>query len=146
MLQKGNPLGIKDFADIAKEGVRYVNRQKGSGTRILMDYLCEKNGLDVSGIYGYDREEFTHTSVATQIATGSADAGMGIYSAASLYGLDFLPICIEEYDLVIPDYAFKTPMVQEMLSIIKSEEFKNRILALGGYTVENPGEIIDYKN
>ena len=78
MLQKGNPLGIEKFADIAKEGVRYVNRQKGSGTRILTDYLCKKEGLDTGLIYGYDREELTHTSVAAQIATGSADAGMGI--------------------------------------------------------------------
>ena len=144
MLQKGNPLGITSFADIAKDGIRSVTRQKGSGTRILMDYLCEQNGIDPSSIYGYTREEFTHSSVATQIATGSADAGMGIYSAAQLSGLDFLPICIEEYDLIIPDYAFDTPMVQQLLSTLKSEDFKNRILALGGYTLENPGEIIEY--
>ena len=142
MLQKGNPLGIEKFADIAKEGVRYVNRQKGSGTRILTDYLCKKEGLDTGLIYGYDREELTHTSVAAQIATGSADAGMGIYSSAQLYDLDFLPVCIEEYDLIIPDRAWNTPMVQQMLATLKSEAFKEKLMALGGYTVENPGEVI----
>lgn len=118
MLQKGNPLQIRQFSDIAKDSVRYVNRQKGSGTRILMDYLCKKNKVDPAKIYGYEREELTHTSVAAQIANHSADAGMGIYSAAQNYGLDFLPICVEEYDLMIPDSAFHTPMVQQMLKTL----------------------------
>ena len=143
MVAKGNPLDIQKFADIAKEGIRYVNRQKGSGTRILTDYLCSQEDLDTAAIYGYDREELTHTSVAAQIISGSADAGMGIYSAAKLYDLDFIPICIEEYDLIIPDHAWDTPQVQQMIGVLKSEEFKNKILSLGGYTVENPGEIIE---
>jgi putative molybdopterin biosynthesis protein len=142
MVAKGNPLNLQKFSDISREGVRYVNRQKGSGTRILTDYLCKQDNLNVDAIYGYDREELTHTSVAVQIASGSADAGMGIYSAAKLYDLDFIPICIEEYDLIIPDHAWNTPQVQRMIAILKSEEFKKKILALGGYTVENPGEII----
>lgn len=142
MLQKGNPLGIKCFADIVKNGIRYVNRQKGSGTRILMDYLCRKNNLDVSQIYGYEREELTHTSVAAQIVSDSADAGMGIYSAAQIYGLDFLPICIEEYDLLIPDIAWDTPMVRQMISTLKSDTFREKLLSMGGYTLDRPGEII----
>jgi len=142
MVAKGNPLNIQKFSDIAKTGVRYVNRQKGSGTRILTDYLCKQEKLDVDAIYGYDREELTHTSVAVQIVSGSADAGMGIYSAAKLYDLDFIPICIEEYDLIIPDHAWDTPQVQQMIATLRSEEFKEKILALGGYTVDNPGEII----
>ena len=144
MVQKGNPLNIEKFADIAKEGVRYVNRQKGSGTRILTDYLCKKDGLNPDCIYGYDREELTHTSVAAQIVSGSADAGMGIYSAAKLYDLDFLPICIEEYDLIIPDHAWDTPMVQQMIATLKSDAFREKMLSLGGDTLENPGEIIEY--
>ena len=142
MVAKGNPLGIEAFADIAKPGVRYVNRQRGSGTRILTDYLCKQNGLDTAAIYGYDREELTHTSVAAQIVSGSADAGMGIYSAAKLYDLDFIPICIEEYDLIVPDHAWDTPQVRAMLETMKSDAFREKILSLGGYTVENPGEII----
>ena len=142
MVARGNPLNIRKFSDIARDGVRYVNRQKGSGTRILTDYLCKREYVDASAIYGYDREELTHTSVAAQIVSGSADAGMGIYSAAKLYDLDFIPICIEEYDLIIPDHAWDTPMVRSLLTILKSDAFREKILSLGGYTVDNPGEVI----
>ena len=143
MLQKGNPLGIEKFADIARPGLRFVNRQKGSGTRILTDYLCKKEGLAPETIYGYDREELTHTSVAAQLASGSADAGMGIYSAAQLYDLDFLPVCIEEYDLIIPDHAWDSPMVRQMVATLKSPAFREKILSMGGYTLDRPGEIIE---
>ena len=142
MVAWGNPLNIRKFSDIARDGVCYVNRQKGSGTRILTDYLCKREHVDASAIYGYDREELTHTSVAAQIVSGSADAGMGIYSAAKLYDLDFIPICIEEYDLIIPDHAWDTPMVRSLLTILKSDAFREKILSLGGYTVDNPGEVI----
>ena len=144
MLAAGNPLGIRSFADIARPGLRYVNRQKGSGTRILTDWLCRENGLSPEAIYGYEREELTHTSVAAQIAGGSADAGMGIYSAAKLYGLDFLPICVEEYDLLIPDDAFDSPLVQRLLAVLKSDAFRDRLTEMGGYTLDRPGELIPY--
>ncbi len=143
MLQKGNPLGIGSFADLAKDGLRYVNRQKGSGTRILTDFLCEKAGLESERIYGYEREELTHNAVAVQIAGGSADAGMGIYSAAKLYGLDFLPICVEEYDLLIPGKVWNCGLVKQLILTLKSEAFRERIEAMGGYTLDRPGEIID---
>jgi len=142
MVAKGNPLNIQSFADIARPGIRYVNRQKGSGTRILTDYLCRQNELDPAAIYGYEREELTHTSVAAQIVSGSADAGMGIYSAAKLYDLDFIPICIEEYDLIIPDHAWDSPQVAQMLEVLRSDAFREKILSLGGYTLETPGELI----
>jgi len=142
MVAKGNPLNIRKFSDIAGKGIRYVNRQKGSGTRILTDYLCKQENLDTAAIYGYEREELTHTSVAAQIVSGSADAGMGIYSAAKLYDLDFIPVCIEEYDLIIPDHAWDTPMVQQLLTTLKSDAFREKVLSLGGYTVDHPGEII----
>ena len=141
MLAPGNPKGIRGLGDLSAEGVRYVNRQKGSGTRILIDYLCKTEGVDPAEIYGYEREEFTHTSVAAQIASGSADAGMGIWSAAGLYGLDFLPICTEQYDLLIPDSAFETPQVQRLLEVLQSAAFRSRLEALGGYRIENPGGV-----
>ena len=143
MLQKGNPLGIRAFSDIAQEGIRYVNRQKGSGTRILMDYLCGKNSIRPEEIYGYEREEMTHNSVAVQIASGSADAGMGIYSTARLYDLDFIPVCVEEYDLLIPEAAWSSSMVQQLIETLKSPTFAERITAMGGYILDHPGEIID---
>lgn len=141
MAAKGNPKQIAGIEDLAASGIRYVNRQKGSGTRILMDYLCKKADLDVSSIYGYEREEFTHTSVAAQIASGSADAGMGIYSAAKMYDLAFIPVCTEQYDLLIPDSAWDTTLVQEMLEILRSREFACKLEELGGYTLQSPGTV-----
>ncbi|MDO5331051.1 MAG: molybdopterin biosynthesis protein [Bacillota bacterium] len=139
MVAKGNPLGIKGVEDITK--LRYVNRQKGSGTRILIDYLLKKGGINSEDINGYEREETTHTAVAAQIAAGTADAGMGIYSAAKIYDLDFIPICLEQYDLLVSDQAYESKEFKELLSIIKSEQFKNRLEELGGYELHNPGAI-----
>ena len=141
MVRKGNPKGIRSLADLTGEGMRFVNRQKGSGTRILCDYVCKRDGIDPGAIYGYDREEFTHTAVAALVATDSADAGMGIYSAAQLYGLDFLPVCEEQYDLLIPASAWENPAVQRLLEILKSPEFAARMQQLGGYRLERPGEV-----
>lgn len=134
MVATGNPKGIKTFADLAAPGISYVNRQKGSGTRILCDYLCKENNIDPDTIYGYNREEFTHTSVAAQIATGSADAGLGIYSAAKTYGLDFIPVCDEEYDFLIDEKAFETEKVQRFIETLHTDEFKQRLQMLGGYS------------
>lgn len=141
MLAKGNPKKIHGIEDLTKPGLRYINRQKGSGTRILFDYLCKQNKIDTSAVYGYDREEFTHTSVAAQIASDSGDAGMGIYSAAHMYDLDFLPICVEQYDLLIPDNAWDTPMVQHLLRVLQSDEFRGRLEDMGGYHIDKPGNI-----
>ena len=143
MLRKGNPLGLSDFSDIAREGLRYVNRQKGSGTRILADYLCGKHGVDPGSVLGYDREETTHNAVAVQIAENSADAGMGIFSAAKLYDLDFLPICTEEYDLLIPESLWDTRLVRQLIATLQSEAFRERIEAMGGYTLDRLGTCID---
>lgn len=142
MVARGNPLNICSLADISRQGIRYVNRQKGSGTRILTDYLCSREKVEPSDVYGYTREELTHTSVAAQIACGSADVGMGIYSAAKLYDLDFIPICIEEYDLIIPNHAWDSPMVQQLLTILRSDAFREKILSMGGYTADHPGQVL----
>ena len=131
MVKKGNPLGIKSFADITKG--RYVNRQLGSGTRILCDYLINKNGMDKKEIEGYRNEEFTHTAVAALIASGNADCGLGIYSAAKMYDLDFIEICIEEYDFLIDEDAYALQEVQELLRVFEGEEFRNRLTQMGGY-------------
>jgi len=141
MVQRGNPKNIRGIGDLTKEGIRYVNRQKGSGTRVLCDYLCRQEGIDTGKIYGYNREEFTHTAVAALIASDSADVGLGIYSAAKLYNLDFIPICEEQYDLLIPDYAWNTTMVQRLIQILKSDGFRQRLEALGGYSLDKPGTV-----
>jgi len=139
MVPKGNPLGIREFADIA--GKRYVNRQKGSGTRILCDFLAHQNQLDTETVPGYEREEYTHTAVAAAIAAGTADAGLGILSAARIYNLDFVPVCEEQYDLLVAQSAFQLDMVQRLLEVLRGAEFARRLSAMGGYSLNHPGEI-----
>ncbi len=134
MVKKGNPLGIKTFADIVKG--KYVNRQLGSGTRIFCDYLISKYRIDKASVEGYRNEEFTHTAVAALISAGNADCGLGIYSAAKMYNLDFIEICIEEYDVLIDEKAYDTPQVQKFLEIMKSDEFRERLLQMGGYKLD----------
>lgn len=131
MVAKGNPLGIKDFSDIAR--VRYINRQGGSGTRILCDSLADKYGIDKRKVEGYYNEEFTHTAVAAGIKNGNADAGLGIYSAAKMYDLDFIEICLEEYDFLVDEKAMENENVKHFLDVLESPEFARRIEAMGGY-------------
>lgn len=131
MVKKGNPLGITEFKDVAN--YRYVNRQRGAGTRILCDYLIEQNGMKAEDINGYENEEFTHTAVAALIAAGNADAGLGIYSAAKMYDLDFIPICNEIYEFLIDEKELQNPMVKAFLDVLYSEEFKKRLTEMGGY-------------
>ena len=95
-------------------------------------------------IYGYEKEEYTHTAVAAAVASGTADCGMGIYSAALTYDLDFLPICLEQYDLLIPDSAWDSEAVQKLLAILRSDAFRQRIDALGGYELRQPGTVREH--
>lgn len=141
IVQKGNPLGIRNVDDLVKPGVRYANRQKGAGTRILFDYLLKQAGISAKQIEGYAREELTHTAVAAQIAAGSADCGLGIFSAAKMYGLDFIPVCEETYDLLASLTAMENPQVRAFLRVLASESFLRRLDALGGYTYDKPGKI-----
>lgn len=143
MTAPGNPLNIRDFSDVLK-GYRYVNRQGGSGTRILFDYLCKKYDISPQSVNGWNREEMTHTAVAAQIASGTGDLGLGIFSAAKLYNLDFIPVCTENYDFAVLKSAWELPQTQMFIDILRSEEFKKRLEALGGYTAENAGEVLKW--
>ncbi len=133
MVGKGNPKNIKSFADIV--GHRYVNRQLGSGTRILFDYLLKTNGIDKNEILGYRNEEFTHTAVAAQIAGGNADCGLGIYSAAQMYDLDFIELSVEEYDFIVNNDFINTPMYNAFMEVFHSDDLKERMKRMGGYTL-----------
>ncbi len=133
MVKKGNPLGIKEFSDIVKG--TYVNRQGGSGTRVLCDFLLTKNGISPDSVKGYFNEEFTHTAVAAAIKNGNADMGLGIYSAAKMYDLDFIPICDEEYDIIVSKDALDNENVKAFIDILRSDEFRKRTEALGGYGI-----------
>jgi putative molybdopterin biosynthesis protein len=141
MTPAGNPKELKDFADIANTGISYVNRQRGSGTRILCDFLAQQNGIEPGKIYGYNREEFTHTAVAALIKAGSADTGLGIYSAAKIYGLHFVPVTAERYDFICRTESLENDGVKEFLRILQSADFRSRMEELGGYTINKPGTI-----
>jgi len=140
MIAPGNPLGITGIADMAR--VNYVNRQKGSGTRILLDYLLKQKSLEPAQIKGYEREEITHTAVAAAVASGTADTGMGILAAAKIYSLGFIPLIQEQYDLLVAEKTLEHPEFARMLEVMKSTEFAQRLQKLGGYQINNPGEVI----
>jgi putative molybdopterin biosynthesis protein len=139
IVRKGNPLNIKNLADLAQPGIRFINRQSGSGTRVLLDYLLQKQRLNKEQILGYEREEFTHLSVAVAVASGSADVGLGIQSAAEALGLDFILIGEERYDLAIPREYLEEPRMKVLISVIQSKIFQEDVLALGGYDVRDTG-------
>ena len=140
IVEKGNPLGIKDVKDLVN--VKYINRQRGAGTRVLLDYLLKKEGIEPQQIKGYDREGATHMAVAAAIAGKSADAGMGILSAAKAMNLDFVPVGNEEYDFAIPVKYLELPHIQKFITVLKSDEFKAKLEALGGYSADNIGKIV----
>jgi len=119
-----------------------INRQTGSGTRILLDYRLEQLGMQPEAINGYDSEEFTHMSVAVAVLGGMADVGLGIYAAAKALNLDFIPVVTEQYDLVIPEEFFDSHNIQILMETIRSKDFKQRVQALGGYSTEKTGEIV----
>lgn len=141
MVKKGNPLGIQGVEDLTK--VRYVNRQRGAGTRVLLDYKLKQAGISPDDIDGYEREASTHMAVAALVQGESADAGMGILSAARAMDLDFIEIGPEEYDFVLRRADLELPQVQAFLDIITSDEFKKTLADMGGYGTEHTGELVD---
>jgi putative molybdopterin biosynthesis protein len=138
----GNPKQILGIQDLTREDVVFINRQAGSGTRVLLDYHMEKNGIDAGRINGYEKEEYTHMAVAVAVLGKTADAGLGIYAAAKALGLDFIPVATESYDIVIPEKFAGAPQIKTLLAIIASEAFISRVNDLGGYHTENTGQLV----
>ncbi|MFV1859657.1 MAG: molybdopterin biosynthesis protein [Anaerolineales bacterium] len=142
ILGRGNPKGIRRLADLARDDVVYVNRQRGAGTRVLFDYQLSQLGMDPDAIHGYGREEFTHLAVAAAVAAGRADCGMGIQAAAVALGLDFVPLNSERYDLVIPREHYESELLAPLLETLTSEPFASAVSELAGYDLERPGAIL----
>lgn len=142
MLKPGNPLNIKSFGDLTRKDVVFINRQRGSGTRVLLDYELDRLGISPADIKGYDEEEYTHMSVASAVQSGRADTGLGARAAANALGLDFIPLGMESYDLVIPARYMEDERIQALLAVARSREFKEAALEMGGYGVEKSGEIV----
>jgi molybdate-binding protein len=138
----GNPKQIEGIGDLSRPDVLFVNRQSGSGTRILLDYELQKAGIPPERIVGYGNEEYTHMNVAMAVASGAADTGLGIHTAAKALSLDFIPVTKERYDLVIPIAYLADEKIQILLDIIRSDEFKEKALAMGGYEVHETGNVM----
>ncbi|MCE7003083.1 molybdopterin biosynthesis protein [Kibdelosporangium philippinense] len=136
----GNPLGIKGIDDLAQ--VRYVNRQRGAGTRALLDYELNQRGIDPSTIPGYSREEHTHLAVAAAVAAGRADAGLGILAAARAFDLDFVPVAQEPYDLVLRANDLSNPLLAPLWTLLDRTDFRASVEALGGYSCAETGRRI----
>ncbi len=142
IVPKGNPRKIEGIFDLTREDISFVNRQGGSGTRILLDYKLAQSDITAAQISGYHNEEYTHMSVAAAVLSGAADVGLGIYAAARALDLDFIPVVTEQYDLLIPDIHIETKPIQILLETIRQETFKTRVAALGGYHTEKTGQIV----
>ena len=142
LLPPGNPQGIASLADLTGADVRWVNRQAGSGTRVWLDAQLQRQGLRPVDIAGYERECTTHLEVAQAVGSEQATAGLGLYAAAAVYGLAFVPLTQEVYQLVIPERVWQTAVCQNLVTIIQSPAFKESVDTLGGYDAAPTGDVV----
>lgn len=142
IVPRGNPKGITSLADLARPDVVFINRQRGAGTRVLLDYRLRQLGINPNAIQGYQRQEFTHLAVAAAVASGAADCTLGILAAARALNLDFVPLDHERYDLVIPTQFYTDELLAPLLAIIRDPAFAGRVVALGGYETPQVGQVL----
>lgn len=141
MVAPGNPKKILELADLIRPDVIFVNRQRGSGTRMLLDYQLKKLGLDSRNIKGYEKEVGTHMAVGATVIGKAADVGLGIRAAARALGLDFIPVADEQYDLIL-NFAAEDKQAEVIIEILKSADFRRDVEALGGYDLTSAGNLI----
>ncbi|WP_372877201.1 substrate-binding domain-containing protein, partial [Pseudomonas sp.] len=142
ILAPGNPLGIAGLADLQRSGLRLVNREQGSGTRMLLESLLQQAQIDSAGIDGFHNEEYTHAAVAAYVASGMADVGFGVEAAARMFGLAFIPIAREHYCLLCHQDSLNLPAMGALLEVLQNPEFQARIAQLPGYALSRPGEVL----
>jgi putative molybdopterin biosynthesis protein len=142
IVQKGNPMGLTGWADAANPVVKIVNRQRGAGTRVLLDYQLSQLGIERAQVRGYDREEYTHLAVAAAVASGVADAGLGIRAAARALKLDFVPLAHERYDLVIPKLHYGGELLRPLLELLYDDSFRTAVSRLPGYDIGPMGQLV----
>jgi len=138
----GNPKRIMGFEDLAAGNIRFVNRQAGSGTRLLLDTEMEKRRIPFAGIAGYDREVYTHFEVGLSILSGEADAGLATVAVSRLMGLHFIPVTREDFDMALDQSTYFHKGIQALMDILRSPEFRGRFEKLGGYGFEDSGKIL----
>ena len=142
IVKKGNPLGVKTLKSLVTKKAAIINRQEGSGTRVLLDYRLKESGIDPETIKGYERVAYTHMEVALDVFSGSADVGVGIMAAARMLGLDFVPLAKERFDLAVPSEYFSAEPVKALRKTLTSEDFKARIAEMGGYEIRDTGRVV----
>jgi putative molybdopterin biosynthesis protein len=142
IVASGNPLDLTGVDDLTRPGLHYVNRQRGAGTRALLDHELARRGIDPDQVSGYSREEYTHLAVAAAVAAGRADAGMGILAAARAFGLDFVPVAQEPYDLVLRVASLSDALLAPLWALLDRADFRADVEALGGYSCTETGRRI----
>lgn len=142
MVAPGNPKHITGLGDLSRDGVQFVNRQIGSGTRMLLQLMLAKEGVSPSAIDGFETAEFTHSAIAAFIASGMADVGFGVQTAAERFGLDFIPLIRERYFFAVSAEAMKDPLVQQVIEILQSQIFRGIVNRLAGYDGSETGSIL----
>ncbi len=141
-----NPLGIHGFEDLARKEVKFINRQKGAGTRVLLDYYLKKLRISHSEIKGYEREVYTHLEVGISILSKEADVGIATVAVSKFFGLSFIPITTESFDMILEQSTFFEKGVQAFVEVLNSDEFRKRITKLGNYDFKNSGKILYSKH
>jgi len=142
LVPKGNPKAITGIENLGRDDITFINRQRGAGTRILTDLNLKKCEISHESVKGYDREEYTHMNVASAVATGFADTGMGIRAAAEALGLDFIPVAKERYDLIVPRELENDPKLMQLFTVINhDQEFRQIVGGLGGYDLQDCGKV-----
>lgn len=142
IVRRGNPKGIRSLQDLLREDVIFINRQRGAGTRVLLDYHLNSMKIEPNQVHGYDDEEYTHLAVAAAVASGRADCGLGIPAAAQALELDFVPLFHERYDLVIPQVHAESDLLRPLFELLESQLFQNAVEALPGYDTRIMGTLI----
>jgi putative molybdopterin biosynthesis protein len=142
LVPKGNPKGIQSLQDLSSPNIQFVNRQRGAGTRVLLDYHLGLLGISKESIRGYAQEEFTHLSVAAAVASGRADCGLGIAAAAHALDLGFIPLFKERYDLVVPQIYANQELLDPLWELLTDADFKRMVSSLPGYDVSKMGTIV----
>jgi len=140
-VKKGNPKNIKSIKDLKNNSISFINRQRGAGTRVLLDYLLDKDDINSSEINGYSQEEYTHISAAVAVGRGTADVALGIEAAAKAVGVDFIPLSEEQYDLILFEKNLNDWRIEKLISLLKDGKIQNKIKNLGGYKTDKTGEI-----
>jgi putative molybdopterin biosynthesis protein len=141
LVQRENPRSISGIPDLGRDDVTFVNRQVGSGTRILLDSMLKAKGIRKESVKGYDREESSHTAVAILVREGVSDTGVAIHAAAKVFSLGFIPLAEEDYDLLVTKEFSETERFRQLMELICSQEFKDRLTKVGGYNTEGTGTI-----